>query len=313
MRTDTLCKHALRDFLALRQALGFTIRTHDSTLRDFVSFLDDRKALWITSRLAVTWAKKPIHADSNWWAYRLYVARQFARYAITKDVRTEIPSADLLPFRHRRPCPYLYTKHELTQLIAAAGDLPSHNGLRALTYSTLFGLLSVTGLRISEALNLDCSDVDLGNDVLLIRRSKYEKTRLVPIHHSTSKALCTYACRRDEVFRTRRSESFFVTVFGHRPTHGVVNATFIELSRQTGLRGPASRTGPRIHDMRHTFAVQTLMELYRSERDIERGVHTLSVYLGHAGPSSTYWYLSAIPELMQLACRRIERKGGIQP
>lgn len=175
----------------------------------------------------------------------------------------------------------------------------------------MFGLLSVTGLRISEALNLDRNDVDLQNNVLIIRQSKYEKSRLVPIHPSTSKALWVYAHRRDQVFRTRRSESFFVTVFGKRPTHGVVNATFIQLSRQTGLRGSTSRTGPRIHDMRHTFAVRTLMELYRSRGDVERGIHALSVYLGHTGPLSTYWYLSAVPQLMQLACRRIEGKGGI--
>lgn len=303
----------LREFLALRQALGFTTRTHDATLADFVCFLEDQKALWITNRLAVTWAKKPIDADPNWWAYRLYVARLFARYTITKDPRTEVPSADLLPFRHRRPRPYIYAEHEIAQLIAAAGNLPSHNGLRALTYSTLFGLLSVTGLRISEALNLDRNDVDLRNDVLLIRQSKYQKTRLVPIHSSTSQALCAYARRRDEIFRTRRSESFFVTVSGNRPTHGVVNATFIQLSRQTGLRNPASRTGPRIHDMRHTFAVRALIDLYRTHRDVEQGIHALSVYLGHTGPSSTYWYLSAVPQLMQLACRRIEGKGGIQP
>jgi len=299
----------LKEFLALRQALGFTIRTHDSTLRDFVTFLENQKAAWITSRLAVSWAKRPAHADPNWWAYRLYLARQFARYAMTKDPRTEIPSAELLPYRQRRPAPYIYSEHEIARLVETAKNLPSHNGLRAWTYSTLFGLLWVTGLRISEALSLGRNDVDLHNDILTIRQSKYQKTRLVPIHSSTSKVLRAYARRRDHVFRPRRSESFFVTVFGKRPTHGVVNITFIQLSRQTGLRGPKARTGPRIHDMRHTFAVRTLIELYRNGRDVERGVHALSVYMGHAGPSSTYWYLSAVPQLMQLVCRQLERKG----
>lgn len=303
----------LREFLALRQELGFTIRTHDSTLSDFVSFLDSQKASWITSQLAVASARKPVHADPNWWAYRLYVARLFARYAITKDPRTEIPCADLLPFHRRRSHPHIYANHEIAQLIAAAGKLPSHNGLRGLTYATLFGLLSVTGLRISEALDLDRDDVDLRNDLLTVRQSKYEKTRLVPVHSSVSKALCVYARRRDQVFWKRRSESFFVTVFGKWPTHGVVNATFIQLSREIGLRGTTERSGPRIHDMRHTFAIRTLMELYRIGGDVERGIHTLSVYLGHTGPSSTYWYLSAVPQLMQLACRRIEGKGEIQP
>lgn len=303
----------LTGFLSLRQALGFTTRTHDSTLRDFVGDLDAQKAAFITSRLAVAWASKPVCANPNWWAYRLYVARQFARYVATEDPRTEIPSADLLPFRHRRPRPYIYTEQEIAQLIEAADNLPSHNGLRALTYSTLFGLLSVTGLRISEALRLDRCDVDLRNDLLIIRQSKYHKARVLPVHPSTSKALSIYVRRRDQVFWPCRSESFFVTVFGKRPTYGVVNATFTELSRQTGLRGPTARTGPRIHDMRHTFAVRTMCKLYGNGRDIERGVYTLSVYLGHAGPSSTYWYLSAVPQLMQLACRRIDGKGRKQP
>jgi integrase/recombinase XerD len=303
-------RQELKEHLAIRLALGFTIRSHGSTLRDFVGFLENRQAQWITSELAVSWARKPADADPNWWAYRLSLARQFACHMKTKDPRTEIPQAAALPFRLRRPAPYIYSQEEIAGLIQAARALPSHNGLRAWTYSTLFGLVSVCGLRISEALKLNRQDMDGQRDVLAIRESKYRKTRLVPLHSTTSNALRAYARQRDQRFQTPRSESFFVTVFGRRPTYGIVNMTFGLISRQIGLREPKARRGPRIHDLRHTFAVRSLIDLYRRGGDLEQGVHALSVYLGHTGPSSTYWYLTAVPELMHWACRRLEGKGG---
>lgn len=281
-------KDHLADYLALREALGFKIRTHGSLLRGLVAFLAARHADSIATSLVLAWATAPAEADPKWWAYRLRVAHHFARYVRGQDPRTEIPPLDLLPYSHRRPQPYIYSDEELRRLVGAARQLPSHNGLRAWTYPTLFGLLPVSGLRISEALGLDVGDVDLAGGLLVVRNAKYGKSRLVPMHPTTAAALREYAGHRDAVFPAARSPAFFVTVFGRRPTTAVVSLTLRQLCCRIGIRDPGARKGPRVHDFRHTFAVRALVELYRRGTELERGVHALSVLMGHAGPASTY-------------------------
>jgi integrase len=214
-----------------------------------------------------------------------------------------------LPFRTRRPEPYLYTDAEAQQLLDAARRLPSKTGLRAATYSTLIGLFAVTGLRSSEALALDDRDVDLREGVLTIRDTKYRKSRLVPLHPSSVRALRRYQQARARVFRRRMTGAFFVGEGGRRLLQDTVEDRFRKLCRQAGVGGPADRREPRLHDFRHRLAVRALIRWYRSGADVERHLPALSTYLGHARIADTYWYLTAVPELLRLAADRLERRG----
>ena len=220
-------------------------------------------------------------------------------------VITDIPPSGLLPYRPGRARPYLYSNNEVRQLLQAARRLPSIHGLRGPTYYCLLGLLAVSGLRISEARNLQTEDVDLKEGILTIRGAKFGKSRLVPIHPSTRKALADYAARRDR-FLARRPATFFVSGRGTRLDGAEVRRTFYFLSRQIGLRGPTDSHGPRLHDFRHRFAVEALIQWYRSGQDVERRLPILTTFLGHVHVADTYWYLSACPELMGLAVKRFE-------
>ena len=234
------------------------------------------------------------------------MVRQFARYCSALDGRTEIPPPDLIPARYQRKPPYLYTDQEITQLIQAAQQLPPVQGLRAATYSTLFGLLAVTGMRISEPLALDRADVDLDQGALTIRESKFGKSRWIPLHSSTRVMLQRYAEQRDRLFPSALTASFFLSERGTRLSQWAVRYTFVKLSHQIGLRGPQDHDGPRLHDLRHRFAVTTLLHWYRCGEDVERHLPQLAAYLGHAHVNDTYWYLSATPELLALAAQRLE-------
>lgn len=301
----------LDEYLSLRQALGFKLRTYSSCLKDFVRFAKATNTTSITTELALTWAMKPAAADPQWWSYRLRLVHHFARFVHGRDPATQMPPLDLLPYSQCRKSPHIYSEDQITRILAAAEALPSHNGLRGFTYSTLFTLLWVSGLRICEALALNRDDVDPVNDLLTITNTKYDKSRVVPVHPSTSQALQRYARRRDTIFSRPKVPAFFLAVFGTRPTVAVADMTFRQICCQIGIRNPCQRKGPRIHDIWHTFAVRTLIDLYRNDHDIDQGLHALAVYMGHVGPSSTYWYLSAVPELMELVRDRLDRKGGI--
>ena len=301
----------LENYLSLRQSLGYKLRTHRSALRDFVDYIKTKKAVSITTQLALAWAMKPDTADPKWWAYRLRMVHHFALFVRARDHKCEVPPLKLLHYNYQRPKPYIYSEEEISRLIAAAQALPCRKGIRGLTYSTLFALLWVTGLRISEALALDKDDVDFGNRLLTIRNSKFDKSRLVPVHASTGKALKYYSRHRDHVFLKAQSDSFFLTTLGTRPTCAIAQLTFRQLCFTTGIRNSCCGKGPRIHDMRHSFAVKSLIDIHRANQDVEQRVYALSVYLGHIGPSSTYWYFSAVPELMEIALGSLERKRGI--
>lgn len=298
----------LEEYLALRQALGYKLRTHRSSLKDFVNFASASHAKSITTELALAWAMKPGTADPKWWAYRLRMVHHFALFVRGRDHDSEVPPLKLLPYSQQRPKPYIYSDEEILRLIEAAKALPCRKGIRGMTYFTLFALLWVTGLRISEALDLDRGDVDFNRGMLTIRGSKFDKSRLVPVHASTGKALEHYAYCRDQVFLKPKSPSFFLTTIGTRPTRAIVHLTFKQICFKIGIRSSNSGKGPRIHDMRHSFAVKSLIDIYKANHNIEQRVYALSVYLGHIGPSSTYWYFSAVPELLELA---IERKRGV--
>jgi integrase/recombinase XerD len=304
-------RKAVHNYLAMRRALGFKLRDAAVGLLDFVAFLEREQASSITLELALQWATQPSHRQPAAWAQRLTWVRGFARHWSATDPRTEIPPWGLLPHRPGRARPYLYTDGEIERLLQAAKNLPSSQGLRGWTYACLFGLLAVTGLRISEALALTRQDVDLQQGLLTIRDSKFGKSRLVPLHRSTQRVLVEYAERRELILVSHATASFLVSDRG-RPLEGsTVRRTFYQLSRQTGLRRPADHHGPRLHDFRHRFAVRTLVEWYRSGQDVERRLPILSTYLGHAHVSDTYWYLSACPELMGLAKERVERRWEV--
>ncbi|MEE8584319.1 MAG: tyrosine-type recombinase/integrase [Acidobacteriota bacterium] len=293
---------AVKDYIEMRQALGYKLREAAVLLPDFVSFLEQQGASRITIPLALQWAQQNPHARPAAWAQRVTHVRGFARYWSATDARTQIPPWGLLPHRPSRARPYLYTDEEIQRLLEAARGLA---GLRGLTYCCLFGLLAVSGVRIGEALNLRSDDVDWAQGLLIVRGAKFGKSRLVPMHASTQKALSEYMHRRDRAF-ARPLCCFFVSRRGNRLDGGQVRRTFYRLSRQIGLRGPTASHGPRLHDFRHRFAVRTLIEWYRSGQDAERRLPVLSTYLGHVRVSDTYWYLSACPELMGLAVERLK-------
>jgi integrase len=299
---------AVEDYLALRRGLGFKLRLAGPALLDFAAFLERERAPHITSALAAQWAMLPRECQPALWAARLRFVRGFARHRRATDPRTEIPPASLLPFRAGRARPYLYSDQEVQGLLVAAAALPPRTSLRSATYHCLFGLLAVTGLRISEVIALQLQDVDLQQGVLTIRGAKFGKTRLVPLHASTIRVLTHYAQRRDRHLGTRSAPRFLVNDRGGSLESSNVRRTFYRLSRQIGLRGATDRHGPRLHDFRHRFAVRTLMRWYRSGQDRERRLPILSTYLGHAHISDTYWYLSAYPQLMGLANRRLEKR-----
>jgi len=296
-------RKAVNDYLEIRRSFGFKLKRAGVLLPQFVNFLRRKGSSVITMRLALQWAQSNRRLQPAEWAQRLTVVRCFARYWSAIDPRTEIPPWGLMPHRPKRARPYLYSDHEVRRLLHAARRL---GGLRGLTYYGLFGLLSVTGMRISELLNLRSTDVDLKAGVLTVRGAKFGKSRLVPIHSSTRNVCYRYVRYRERTF-ARESPFFFVSKRGNRLDLGQVHRTFYALSRQIGLRGPTASHGPRLHDFRHRVAVRTLVRWYRSGQDVERQLPMLSTYLGHAHVSDTYWYLTACPELMGLAVKRLER------
>ncbi len=305
-------REAVRDYLEMRRSLGFKLLETGKLLPAFVKFLEAHRSSFITTRLALAWAQQPSTVQPAEWARRLGVVRTFARYRSATDPRTQIPSPGLLPFKPKRARPYLYSEEEIRSLLRAALRMPyrfQRGKLRPWTFYCLFGLLSVTGLRIGEARNLELSDVDLKAGVLTIRGAKFGKTRLVPLHTSTCAVLGDYLARRQRHWAGRTVSSFlFLSSWGNRLDGGEIHRTFYTLSRQIGLRGPSDSHGPRLHDMRHRFATNTLVQWYRSGQDPERRLPLLSAFLGHVHVADTQWYLEGSPELMREAMRRLEQR-----
>jgi integrase len=298
-------REAVQNYLAMRRALGFKLLLAGNALPDFVTFMQKRRAVHITLRHALQWAQQPPNAQLATWAARLGYVRGFAQYYSAIDPRTQIPPCDLIPYRPRRAQPYLYSRAEIEALLQAALTLSGGKGLRPWTYFCFLGLLSVSGLRLGEALDLKLEDVDLDEGVLTVR-GKLDKMRLVPLHASTRKVLADYIARRERFLSGRPALHLFVSSTGRRLHRTDVYKTFHALSRQIGLRSPTARHGPRLHDFRHRYASETLLQWYRNGEDVERRLPLLSTFLGHVHPSDTYWYLSLCPELMGLAAKLLE-------
>ena len=297
----------LKCYLEIRRSLGFGLATAARILRNFALFADAKKADHMSTDLFLQWRKAFGHANSQTWSRRLGIIRHFAEWLNSMDERHEIPSRGLIPGSNRRSHPYIYSDEQIKGLLKAADELRSINGIRALTYSTLFSLISVTGLRISEAVALDDSDVDFTHGIVTVRQGKFGKERILPVSESTVAALLAYARERDRLLG-KASKPFFVSDYGVRVTDCTARYNFACVSRSSGLRSfprfQKHGRGPRIHDLRHTFAVRTMLTWYRLGLDPGREMIKLTTYLGHAEPKSTYWYIEAVPELLQLASER---------
>lgn len=305
----TALEQALDDYLRLRRRLGYELERDQPQLEQFVTFLEQADAQRITTELALRWARIPVTEHAIIWRKRLSMVRQFARYLATVDPLSEIPAQDLLPAHQPRIAPYIYAPQEIEALVAAARSL--RRPLTAAMFATVTGLLASTGLRLREALALDHADVDLHDGVLDIRPCKNHRQREVPLHPSATAALLRYAQVRDEHCPNPTTPAFFVTSWGRRPVKGVFWQTFRALTVQAGLEGRGQRRYPRPHDLRHTFAVRTLIDWYRADEDIDRKMPALSTYLGHVSPESTYWYLQSVPELQMLVSQRLEQTGQV--
>ena len=298
---------ALEEYLRVRRAMGYKLLLSGRLLQRFVELAKRERAHYITTELALKWATQPTHATPAQWANRLGMVRRFALYCHGIDPRNAVPPSDLLPYRYRRVSPRLYSDKQILDLLKAARQLPSTIGLRPHTFATLFGLYAATGLRANEVLQLHREDVNLESGVLRIRQSKFGKSRYVPVHASTQRALKRYAKLRDRLVPSPRCPCFFLSDRGSRVTYDMLRWTFVKLSHQIGLRASGDSHGPVLHGLRHRLAIQTLEKWYRRGVDVERRLPQLSTYLGHAHITDTQWYLTATPQLLRYALKRVEQ------
>ena len=297
----------LHDYLTTRRGLGFKLISEGAGLTTFVSYMESSGIDHITTEIALKWAQQPVAVQDVQWARRLGFIRGFARYCSAIDARTQIPPTDLIPSRRVRPQPHFFSDGDIERLLQAALTLPPADGLRRWTFHCLFGLLSVSGLRIGEAHALTLDDVDLQGAILTIRSTKFGKSRLVPLHASTVEVLADYLRRRQSFRAARSSDHVFANDRGTPLSHDQSLDTFQRLLKKIGVINQRDRRRPHLHDLRHRFALQTVLQWYRDGEDVERRLPVLSAYLGHTEVRDTYWYLSAHPELMALAKERLER------
>ena len=294
---------AAGEYLNLRRALGCQLRQPGQLLMDFAARLDQAGADHLRVTAALAWATEPEDAALYWHWYRLLAVRGFSRYLHALDCRNEIVPENALPHRYTRAVPYIFTTAEITALMRAAAELPRR--LPAATYQALIGLLAVTGIRPGEAYALDREHVDLSAGTIIVARSKNGTSRQLPLHPSATQALARYASRRDELFPHPGQPSFLISVRGTRLHPNVADGVFRGLARSAGLHAPSPRTRPVLKSLRHTFAVMTMIGWYEAGADVDAQMPLLSSWLGHSGPQSTYWYISAVPELLALAAAKM--------
>lgn len=303
MPTQASLRSALENYLRLRRALGFELKSAARLLGQFVDYLEERGIDTITTDDALDWASLPSGTSAHWPAIRLSAVRGFAAHLHGIDASVVVPPTGLLRSGPCRATPYLYSAAEITSLLEAAADL--RPPLRAATYYTVVGLLAVSGMRIGEVIGLDERDLDVEHAVLMVRESKFKKTRLVPLHTTTTAALLRYRELRDELCPRRSSPALLVSSVGTRLLHSNISLTFADLTERCGITRRSAACRPRVHDLRHAFAVASLLDCYSSGDDVAAMLPRLATYLGHTDPKHTYWYLSAAPELMALAGQRL--------
>lgn len=309
---SALATHA-QEYLRLRNAFGHDLVEAARLLPRFVAYLEARGATTVTIEAAIAWAQQPDtpNPDSKIRARRMTIARGFARHMAGIDPQTQVPPLGLIPYRKRWRPPYIYTNREIQDLMSGTAQLIA-SPQRAVTYATLIGLLATTGMRVGEALRLQAHDADLVDGVITIRASKFGKSRQLPLSATTIEALAAYASQRDRIHPRPRSTTFFVSTVGTAIIYTDFGIAFRKLVRATGI-GSQSAVHPRIHDLRHSFAVHTLVDWYRDGHDVNAMLPRLSTYLGHRDPICTYWYLSAAPELLALVADRLQAAQERRP
>lgn len=301
-------------YVGLRRALGFTMRPEERVLRELVDFVERQPESTGLAHATVTWAARTGGPGTQ--ARRLSIARQFLTYIHALDAAVAIPGPGLLP-RVRRSAPRLLGAHDVMRLMDAAQQLGPREALRPQTVATYVGLLASCGLRAHEAIRLTLADVVLTAmpPRLIIRQTKFRKSRLVPLHATTAVALGTYATRRRQLGYDGICDAFFVSERGTPLNYHVIARTFVTLARRVGLRGPAGERGVSLHHLRHSFAVARLAAWAQAGDDVPARVPALAVYLGHARFRDTYWYLTAAPEILRPAADRFEAfvAGSVAP
>lgn len=301
-------RQALADYLAVRRALGYRLARAERLLAQFLAFVEDRGEEHLTIETALAWATAPAGADPSWMSRRLSDVRRFAIHLRGIDPVTQVPPTDILPGRSRRATPYFYSAEKISTLMAETAIL--HGSHRRATYRTLIGLLAATGMRVGEAIGLDRNDFDAISGVLTIRNGKFGKSRELPLHPTTVAALGDYLRRADRPRQLANVSALFFSPGGARLLYTNVQNTFQRLVGHAGIMPHSASCRPRLHDLRHSFAVNTILDAYRDSDDPGARLAILSTYLGHINPAHTYWYLSASPELLKLAGDRLERHLG---
>ena len=298
-------RQRLDEYLALRRSLGYKLRKEGVRLPKFLSFMKARNANHISTSLAMEWAMQTVRTSRS---ERMTMVRGFAKYMAAFDALTEVPPGTLFPKTHIRPRPYIYSDDEVQRLMRAARDYKYDQPLR--TYYCLLGLLAVSGLRSGEALDLRAADIDFANRILTVRGTKFGKSRLVPIHRTTAGELKAYIERRNALHVPELSPYLFINRTGRRLCRRRAYYVFADLLVSAGIRKLNSGRGPRLHDFRHRFAVQTLIDWYHTGQDVEQRLPTLSTFLGHVSVEDTYWYLTENPELMNRPVQMLNERWG---
>lgn len=305
----TTLEERLAGYLAVRRALGYRLVRAEKLLGQFIAWMCERDEQTITTAAALGWATLPAAPDSGWHAYRLSVVRSFAAHLHALDPAHELVPKDLLPQRPRRAVPYLYTDSEIRALMDGSSVIPTPH--RAATMRTLIGLLAVTGMRVGEAIRLNQADIDDQRGVITVVESKFGKSRQLAVHATTIAALRIYLARTDRPVPIEPTDAVFTSAVGTRLVYCNVHLAFKRIVKHAGLGPRSAGCRPRPHDLRHTFAVNTLLDAYRDDigdgEHIQARIALLCTYLGHVNPGSTYWYLQAAPELLALAADRLER------
>lgn len=300
-------RDALAGYLSVRRALGFRLDRAEKLIGQFIDYLEEHQAAVVTIDHAVAWATAP--AGASWWhALRLSAVRPFATWLHSQDDSHEVPPAGLIPHGPHRAVPYLYSAAEIGALVTAAGR--RRQPVSSVTYPALIGLLAAAGARVGELLALDDSDFDAGQGVLTVRNGKSGKQRLLPLHPTAAAALAAYQRERDRLLPRRPGGVLLASCAGTKLDYPRVQKTFRRIAADAGITARSAACRPRIHDLRHSFAVSSLLGWYRRGDDVQAMLPRLSTYLGHTDPRHTFWYLSAAPELLALAAERLENHQG---
>ena len=299
----------LSDYLSLRRSLGYKLVSEGKLLNTFVCYLDRNSLDYVTIETSLSWAKKSVSTRPCRWGRRLSIIRGFAGYLLTLDQRTEVPPVDLLPTQHRRPTPFLLTMKDIEKLLYGTINRPNTPEMLRRSLYCIYGLLVVTGLRISEALKLRDQDIDFEGGVITVECSKFGKSRLVPLHPTTIGALQSYQEIRKKALNNSMNH-FFANQHGKPIGYDSVRYHFKKIFKSIGLADQPGKIQPTLHDLRHFFAISTIRRWYESGEDVQAKLPIFSTFLGHVETRNTYWYISACPDLMMAAAHRLENRRG---